>query len=213
MQDMLEAAPRLIDTLEEPSRKHFETLQNILLGFEIDVRVNPRLVRGLDYYSHTVFEWVTHQLGAQGTCCAGGRYDNLTEQLGGKLTPAVGWAMGVERVLSLIDMKQGEKVHNTVDAYLVVGANVEIISALILAESLRQELPDIALICHTSGGSFKSQFKKADKSGAKVALILAEQEFENGHVALKYLREDKEQISVPKDEIALTLTEILQTNV
>ncbi len=212
MQDMLESAPRLIDILEKSSRKHFDTLQDLLSGFDIDVRINPRLVRGLDYYSQTVFEWVTDQLGAQGTCCAGGRYDSLTEQLGGKLTPAVGWAMGVERILSLIEMKHGHKLNRTVDAYLVIGENIEVALALSLAEALRKDIPAMALVCHTNGGSFKSQFKKADKSGAEIALILAEKEFHNGSVTLKFLRENKEQITISRDNLAQTLTEILQLN-
>ncbi len=209
MQELLEAAPRLLDFLGDSSTRHFNTLQKLLAGFDIDVRVNPRLVRGLDYYSHTVFEWVTRHLGAQGTCCAGGRYDSLTEQLGGKLTPAVGWAMGVERVLSLIDLKQRKISNQDIDAYLVVGANIDTAGALALSENIRKTLPGLALICHTSGGSFKSQFKKADKSGAKLALILAEEEFRNNTVTLKFLRQDKDQITVSRDALAQTLTDIL----
>lgn len=211
MQDMLGNAPQLLDVLGEESRTHFETLTSLLQDFDIDVRVNPRLVRGLDYYSHTVFEWVTDQLGAQGTCCAGGRYDSLTEQLGGKLAPAVGWAMGVERILALLEA--GGKIVQPPDAqvYIILGVTVSAAQGLQLAEALRTKVPGMALICHTSGGSMKSQFKKADKSGATIAIVLAEQEIEDETVTVKFLREEREQMTVPQADLAQLLVQSIQT--
>ncbi|MCB1756478.1 MAG: ATP phosphoribosyltransferase regulatory subunit, partial [Gammaproteobacteria bacterium] len=168
-------------------------------------------VRGLDYYSHTVFEWVTDQLGAQGTCCAGGRYDSLTEQLGGKLTPAVGWAIGAERILALIENKQGPQPRPETDVYLVLGSDIDALEGLQLAESLREAVPGLALICHSGGGSMKSQFKKADKSGARLAVVLAGQEVADGTATVKYLRDEQEQITVPRDELAQLLINTIQT--
>lgn len=212
MQDMLASAPKLLDVLGEDSRQHFDQLQHLLKGFDIDVRINTRLVRGLDYYSHTVFEWVTDQLGAQGTCCAGGRYDSLTEQLGGKLTPAVGWAIGAERILALLEAGSGVPEQSAADVYLVLGNNVDVREGLVLAEQLRQQNPEMRLICHTGGGSMKSQFKKADRSGASIALVLAEQELENGTVNVKFLRlENSTQKAVAREELAQFLLEAIQT--
>ncbi len=210
MQAMLGQAPRLIDTLSEESCLHFERLQYLLEGFDIEVSVNPRLVRGLDYYSHTVFEWITEKLGAQGTCCAGGRYDSLTQQLGGKLTPAVGWAMGAERILALMESHQSDGEHAEAEVYLVIGKDIDSLAGLKLAEELRRLMPHMALICHSGGGSMKSQFKKADKSGAQIALILAEQELADNTVTVKYLREEREQDVVSRDELAQLLNKAIE---
>src|SRR5690606_31423880 len=160
---------------DEPSRAHFAGLRQLLDAAGVAYKVNPRLVRGLDYYSNTVFEWVTTKLGAQGTVCAGGRYDGLVEQLGGKPTPAVGCAMGMERLVLLLQ-ELGvipASVNDSVDVYLVAVGDVQA-RALALAENLRTELPYLRLVTHLGGGSFKSQMKKADKSGAQLALILGE---------------------------------------
>ncbi len=212
MQALLDQAPQLINELGDDSRRHFENVQRLLRGLDIEVRVNPRLVRGLDYYSHTVFEWLTDELGAQGTCCAGGRYDSLTEQLGGKLTPAVGWAMGLERLLALLHSNnQQRQVGQCLDAYLLVGKGVDSLDALKLAESLRLTLPGLALICHTGGGSLKSQFKKADKSGALIALVFAEQELQDRTITVKFLRDERNQITIAQHKLAQMLMTTIQT--
>lgn len=207
MQDMLNRAPTLMDSLSAESLNHFEELQSILAAFPIDVRVNHRLVRGLDYYSHTVFEWVTDQLGAQGTTCAGGRYDTLTEQLGGKLTPAVGWAIGAERILALLEASGGIADTPEADLYVIVGPDVDAADGLRLAADVRTALPGRAVMANVSGGSLKSQFKKADKSGATHAVIVGGSEIAAEQVTIKDLRQTGEQQSVARSE----LTELLGT--
>jgi len=203
MQALIEAAPRLIDSIGEASREHFEQLQGYLKDAGIRFSHNPRLVRGLDYYSHSVFEWVTSSLGAQGTVCAGGRYDGLIDQLGGKQTPAVGLAMGVERLVLLLE--QREWLESKPLAYLVYQGDVARQKAILLAEKLRDALPEQGIILHCGDGSLKSQFKKADKTGARFALVLGEQELERGEVGVKYLRERREQQQCPQDELEVFL--------
>ena len=201
-QDVLVSAPNLLDFLDDDSREHFETLQSYLDSAEIPYTVNPRLVRGLDYYSKTVFEWVTTKLGAQGTICAGGRYDGLVEQLGGKPTPAVGFAMGIERLVLLLqelDVVPAE-INSNVDVYLVVAGDVNK-QALRLSEQLRNELPYMSIQMHCGGGSIKSQMKKADRSGAEIALILGENEAEAGEITIKFLRSGDEQKTVKQNQI------------
>lgn len=197
-QALLDGAPSLLEFLDEESRIHFEQLQTLLDAAGVRYEINPRLVRGLDYYSKTVFEWVTDKLGAQGTVCAGGRYDGLVEQLGGKPTPAVGFAMGMERLVLLLQELEviPEDVNQQVDVYLVAVGDVGA-AAVQLGEKLRDELPYLRLMTHCGGGSFKSQMKKADKSGAGVALILGEDEAQQGQVTIKHLREEKEQQTLP----------------
>ncbi|MFA7552997.1 MAG: histidine--tRNA ligase [Spongiibacteraceae bacterium] len=207
-QAILDQAPSLVDYLDDESRTHFDSLKQLLDNAGITYVVNPRLVRGLDYYSKTVFEWVTDKLGAQGTICAGGRYDGLVEQLGGKPSPAVGFAMGVERLCLLLQAL--DKVPATVSAapdvyFIVAGEQAEAI-ALQLAESLRQQMPALKLQFHCGGGSFKSQFKKADKSGAALALIMGDNEAEQGLVNIKWLRADTEQKTVAIDQLATLLS-------
>jgi histidyl-tRNA synthetase len=201
-QALLNDAPKLADYIDDESREHFEQLCAVLDAANISYQINPRLVRGLDYYSKTVFEWVTNHLGAQGTVCAGGRYDGLVEQLGGKPCPGVGFAMGVERLVLLLDELAvvPDSIAQTVDLYLVAVGNVEL-EALVLAENLRSQCPGIRLECHCGGGSFKSQMKKADKSGASIALILGEDEAASGTIGVKYLREDIVQQSVAQDSL------------
>jgi histidyl-tRNA synthetase len=196
MQALIGAAPQLLDHLDSESQVHFETLQRLLTQAGISYRVNPRLVRGLDYYNRTVFEWVTTHLGAQGTVCAGGRYDSLVEQLGGKPTPAVGFALGIERLVLLISQHQSLSLEKAPQVYLVMVGESAMQQGFRLAESLRDALPQLRLLMHCGGGSFKSQFKKADKSGAQVALILAEDELAKQQVTIKYLREDRPQVAV-----------------
>ena len=201
MQDLCAAAPRLIDFLGEESLNHFEGVQRVLRDAGIAYTVNPRLVRGLDYYNLTVFEWVTDKLGAQGTVCAGGRYDGLVEQLGGKPTPAAGFAMGVERLIALIRESGGEPEPGAVDVYIVHQGEAASRLAHRVAEGLRDNGIDVLL--HCGGGSFKSQMKKADASGAAFAVIIGDDEAAAGEAQLKTLRaETATQQRVKVDNLA-----------
>ncbi len=200
MRALVEAAPKLSDYLDDESREHFDSLCGLLDAAGLSYTVNPCLVRGLDYYSRTVFEWVTDRLGAQGTVCAGGRFDVLVEQLGGKPAPAAGFALGLERLLELVrDRLQPQYLPH---AYLVLVGQAAQQQGLILAEKLRDAQPDLRLVTHCGGGSFKSQFKRADKSGAQVALVLGDDEVAQGTVGLKYLRENREQETVSQEALA-----------
>jgi histidyl-tRNA synthetase len=204
LKEILDNAPALLDHLDDESRQQFDKLKASLDAVGIEYTINPRLVRGLDYYCKTVFEWVTDELGAQGTICAGGRYDGLVEQLGGKLTPAIGFALGMERILSLLETQQ-EQQAETIDIYFVLlGEDCET-KGLQLVEEIREQLPDVKMIAHCGGGSMKSQMKKADKSGAEIALILGEDELNNTQVTVKYLREKKEQESVDFEKVTTFL--------
>ncbi|MDG1485433.1 MAG: histidine--tRNA ligase [Porticoccaceae bacterium] len=201
-QALLQEAPKLADFIDQESRDHFQQICAVLDQAGVVYEINQRLVRGLDYYCKTVFEWVTDSLGAQGTVCAGGRYDGLVEQLGGKPCPGVGFAMGVERLVLLLD-ELGvvpDSVGQQVDLYLVAVGNIEQ-QALVLAENLRTDCANIRLEVHCGGGSFKSQIKKADKSGAAIALILGEDEAASGTIGVKYLREDTEQQTVAQADL------------
>jgi len=193
-QAVLDGAPIMSDYLDEESADDFSTLCGLLDAAGIAYTLNTRLVRGLDYYNKTVFEWVTTRLGAQGTVCGGGRYDGLVKQLGGRDTPGIGFAMGMERlVLLLAEMRGGEAVADPVaDVYVVAVGDGAYKVALSTVESLRSELPRCKIIQHTGGGSFKSQMKKADKSGAQVALIWGEDEVSAGTVTVKPMRVEKE---------------------
>lgn len=205
-QSLLDKAPVLLDYLDEDSLAHFEGLKALLDAAGVSYQVNPRLVRGLDYYGKTVFEWVTDRLGAQGTVCAGGRYDGLVEQLGGKPTPAVGFAMGVERLILLLQELNAvpEGLQQSVDVYVLALDDGQA-EALALAEFVRDLQPYLRVQCHTGGGNFKKQMKKADASGADIALILGADERQNGTVTVKYLREERAQISVARDELSSAL--------
>ena len=200
-QSLLNDAPVLLDYLDDESRLHFDGLKLLLDAADIEYLVNPRLVRGLDYYGKTAFEWVTDKLGAQSTVCAGGRYDGLVEQLGGKPTPAVGFGIGLERLVLLVQAINAvpEKLDQQADVFLVAVGDVQSI-AMRLAERIRDELPFVRLIVNCGGGNFKSQFKKADKSGADVALILGEDEAKSGKLTIKFLREESEQRTLSFDE-------------
>jgi len=185
MQALNDAAPKLIDYLDEESKQHFEQLCQILDSVNIAYEINPRLVRGLDYYGKTVFEWVTDQLGSQGTVCAGGRYDGLVAQLGGKEATAIGFAIGLERLVALLEATDALPEIKQTDAYLVAVGDQAIAQAAFLTERLRDELPGIRLISHCGGGSFKSQFKRADRSGARWTLILGDEELSNEIIGIK----------------------------
>lgn len=206
-QAVLKNAPSLLDFLDAESRDHFEQLKAMLTAAGVKFDINPRLVRGLDYYCKTVFEWVTSALGAQGTVCAGGRYDGLVEQLGGKATPAVGFAMGMERLVLLLDTA-GVVQHLTPapDVYVV---SEDATAALLLAESLRDQAPSLKVQCHCGGGKFKKQLKKADDIGARFALIMGESEISSGQVGIKFLREAREQITLSQTQLHTFFAQIL----
>lgn len=210
-QAVLEKAPRLADYLNDEARAHFQGLCALLDAAGLPYEINPRLVRGLDYYGLTVFEWVTDQLGSQGTVCAGGRYDGLVQQLGGKPAPAVGFAMGIERLLLLIQTldKVPSELARQVDVYLVTLGEGAAAAGFRLAEQLRDALPGVRLMVHCGGGSFKSQFKKADKSGALFALILGEDEAVAQQVGIKPLRSDGEQENVAWQAVPARLKQLL----
>ncbi len=199
MKDLIGAAPSLLDYLDDESHEHFNALKRGLDNAGIPYQVNPKLVRGLDYYGKTVFEWITDRLGAQGTVCAGGRYDGLIEQHGGSVTPAIGFAMGVERLLELVKLDGGEQ--QLPHVYLILSGEQSTLSGQTLAEELREKNASLRIIMHCGAGSLKSQFKKADKSGAKLALILGEDEITNDSVTIKFLRQNEPQISVNRAEI------------
>ena len=200
MQQVVANAPELIAYLGDESLKHFNVLTATLNDLGISYEINSRLVRGLDYYSKTVFEWVTDELGSQGTVCAGGRYDSLIEQLGGKPNFAVGFAMGIERLLALIETLGNVPVTRSVDVYMIrVGETAER-EGLRLAETIRNEAPGLKLQVNCGGGSFKSQFKKADKSGAEYAIILGDDEVSRGEVSLKSLRSEQEQQTLSQQQ-------------
>jgi histidyl-tRNA synthetase len=207
MKQMLDDAPQLIDYLDDESRQQFDKLKASLAAAGVEYTLNPRLVRGLDYYCKTVFEWVTDELGAQGTICAGGRYDGLVEQLGGKATPAIGFALGMERILALLEEQQ-EQAADSVDVYMMLLGDECELRGLQLAEQIREQCTDLKMITHCGGGSMKSQMKKADKSGAKIAIILAEDELQQSQVTIKYLREKKEQQAVAFDQLAAFISEL-----
>lgn len=204
--DVLARAPQLAQYLDDESAAHFERLKQLLTQAGIEFSVNPRLVRGLDYYNKTVFEWVTTELGAQGTVCAGGRYDGLVEQLGGKATPAVGFALGLERLVLLLQtLGLVPVLPAAADIYLMtLGDNAEL-AALSVAERLRSALPDKRIMVHCGGGNLKKQMKRADKSGASIGLILGDDELAREEIAIKWLREDKPQQTILLTDLAKAL--------
>jgi len=197
LQDVLDGAPKLLDYLDDESREHFAQLCGLLDSVGIQYEINPKLVRGLDYYNKTVFEWVTSALGAQGTVCGGGRYDGLVEQLGGHATSGVGFAMGLERLVLLVqEVNKSIPVKSAVDIYVVYQGEGTTLAAFQLAEKLRSELPHLSTMLHCSGGNFKKQFKRADKSGATLALVLGESEVQNNQVVVKHLLGAAEQQTI-----------------
>lgn len=210
-QALLADAPQLHDYLDEESREHFAKLRSILDAAGVKYEINQRLVRGLDYYCKTVFEWVTDKLGAQGTVCAGGRYDGLVEQLGGKPTPAVGFAMGVERLILMLDTLEliPTAVMQTVDIYVCAMGEGADQAALLLSDRLRDEHDWLRIQTHCGGGSFKSQMKKADKSGARFAILLGENEIAEQQVTIKDMSGELDQQTLAQADAAQWLAEQL----
>jgi len=209
VQQVVSDAPLLMEYLGDESRRHFEQICEGLQEAGVDYSINPQLVRGLDYYVLTVFEWVSDRLGAQGTICAGGRYDGLVEQLGGKPTPAIGFGMGLERVISLLEETPPVSMEKSADIYFVASGNTEI-KAQLIANELRRDMADVHIVTNCGGGSFKSQFKKADRSGASFALILGEDELQRGVVGVKSLREDRAQKEVLINDLPNSLEGLVQ---
>jgi histidyl-tRNA synthetase len=208
VQEVVATAPNLLEYLGAESRAHFDALGRLLAAAGVEYRVNPRLVRGLDYYNLTVFEWVSDRLGAQGTVCGGGRYDGLFAQLGGKPTPGVGFAAGIERLVALLREAGRDGARRAPDAYLAYQGAGTLEHAFALGEELRAA--GFGVVLHAGGGGFKSQMKRADASGAAVALIVGEDELAAGTVAVKPLREAREQQAVPRGELAARLREFIK---
>ncbi|EAQ99488.1 histidine--tRNA ligase [Congregibacter litoralis] len=209
-QALLNKAPALADYLDEESRTHFAALKGFLDGAGVDYTVNPRLVRGLDYYNKTVFEWVSDKLGAQGTVCAGGRYDGLVEQLGGKATPGVGFAMGMERLLLMLEACGQLPEPRAPDLFVVATGDEAQTAAMAAVEGLRDARPALRIVQQLGGGSFRSQMKKADRSGAALALLWGEDEVAAGEVTVKPLRDGQEQTRVPVASLAGKIDTLLQ---
>jgi histidyl-tRNA synthetase len=210
IQQLLNDAPQLGDYLDDESREHFSGLCALLDDAGISYTVNQRLVRGLDYYNRTVIEWVTDSLGSQGTVCGGGRYDGLVEQLGGRATPAVGFAMGMERLVLLVQAVNPEfEPTSNVDVYVIASGQGVQSAAMQLAEKLRDEAPELRLMTNFGGGNFKKQFARADKWGARVALVLGEDEVKAGQVVIKDLRRGEQQ-TLDQAEAAAVLRSLLQ---
>lgn len=206
MEEIIKKAPVILDYLDEESKMHFNKLQTLLNVAGVSFTLNPRLVRGLDYYSRTVFEWVTDALGSQGAICSGGRYDGLVKKLGGKDTPAIGWAIGMERLVALYENSDGQQPVSNADVYLVSSGLGTLEKSFELSEKLRNDIAGIKIEMNLGGGTFKSQMKRADKSGAKFALIIGEQELTEGNIKLKPMRNHDDQISLDSKK----LTEILK---
>jgi histidyl-tRNA synthetase len=209
MQPLIEAAPRLPDYLDAESRQHFSELCALLESAGLAYQVNPRLVRGLDYYTKTVFEWVTDQLGAQGTICAGGRYDGLVEYLGGRPTPAFGFALGLERLLALLQAGNADIPQHQPHVYLVLNGQQAVQHGMVFAEQLRTAMPGLRLLTNCGNGSFKSQFKRADRSGAGIALVMGDNEVTEGTVILKSLRDETEQETLPQQQVAARISAVI----
>lgn len=209
MQEIVAGAPVMVDYLDDESAQHFATLKTLIAAAGVEFTVNPRLVRGLDYYNRTVFEWVTDVLGSQGAVCSGGRYDGLVEKLGGKPTPAIGWAMGIERLVALYAACGGEVPEAAPDVYVVTVGEQAATAGFQLVEGLRDALPACAIELNMGGGSFKSQLKRADKSGAAYAVILGDDEVSAGQAGLKPLRSDEDQTKVPQTQLAGILAQRL----
>ncbi|MEX2495163.1 MAG: histidine--tRNA ligase [Woeseia sp.] len=209
MREVVARAPVMLDYLDAESAQHFDDLKALLDAAGLAYRVNPRLVRGLDYYNRTVFEWITDALGSQGAVCSGGRYDGLVEKLGGRAVPAKGWAMGVERLVALFEVCGNRPPARNCDVYLVAVGSAAVKCGLKLAERLRDELPALRFEMNLGDGSFKGQLKRADRSGAAYALILGEDEVAHNRAGLKPLRSAEDQVSVPFDRLKAELDERL----
>jgi len=205
LRDVIAAAPLFSGYLDDESRAHFERVQCLLADVGVSFALNPRLVRGLDYYSRTVFEWVTDRLGAQSAVCSGGRYDGLVAQLGGRDTPAVGWALGIERIVELLQAEATPCAEVAPDAYLVAAGEAERRYGFKVAEQLRDRLPGLRLSIGGPAAGFKAQLRRADKSGARFALIVGAEELAAGRISVKPLREDRPQQLLGLDECAALL--------
>ena len=202
VQALVQNAPTLMEHMDQQSLQHFEQLQACLDALGIEYQLNPNLVRGLDYYSRTVFEWVTDRLGAQGTVCGGGRYDGLVEQLGGRETPALGFGMGIERLVLLVEeVNTAESLAAPEADIYVLYDQVAAVAAMKLAEQVREKMPHLSVQYHCGGGSFKSQFKKADRSGAEIALVIGGNEMDNNQVSIKYLRSEQQQQTLSLEQL------------
>ncbi len=208
IQAILVDAPMLSAYLDPESQQHFTGLCELLDAAGIKYQVNERLVRGLDYYNRTVFEWITDSLGAQGTVCGGGRYDGLVEQLGGKATPSVGFAMGLERLVLLMEALEQDDVRRSVDVYVVTAGEGTLTAGMLLAEKLRNQLPQLRIMSNFGGGNFKKQFKRADNVGAAIALVLGENEIAQNTVVVKDLH-GGEQTTMAQDEVAAKLAALI----
>ncbi len=205
LQTIIEGAPSLLDHLDETSEAHFSRLLSLLDAAGLDYRIDPRLVRGLDYYSRTVFEWVTRELGAQDAVCSGGRYDDLVTQLGGRPTPGIGFAMGVERLVALMEQQAVSVDSTNPHLYVAWQGETAQSEAISLCERLRDEIPGLRVLLHAGGGGFKAQLRRADRSGAHFALIMGDAEVENRCVQVKPLRSDAEQFQVAWNDLAASL--------
>ncbi|HIO93719.1 MAG TPA: histidine--tRNA ligase [Leucothrix mucor] len=201
LKDIVEAAPSLMDYLDDESKEHFDGVKNRLDTLGIDYQINPRLVRGIDYYNRTVFEWVTEELGAQGTVCAGGRYDGLVQRLGGRSTPACGFGIGLERLILLMEAQEIQILAIQPHAYLIMAGAEAQLAGIKLAEDLRDTHPTLQLQSNVAAGSFKAQIKRADKSGAGYAFILGESEILDSTVTIKPLRSDEEQVTISLQQL------------
>lgn len=212
MEPVIQRAPKINEYLDSASANHFEVLQQLLSDAGIAFTVNPRLVRGLDYYTRTVFEWVTDRLGSQGAICSGGRYDGLVEQLGGKSTPAIGWAIGMERLVELHKLSGRTDAGNERHVYIVAVGDEASRTGFRIAETLRSEHPNLRVEMNSGGGGFKSQFKRADRSGAALALILGEEELKSELIGLKALREEGIQKQVALADLNTAIVDFLQSS-
>jgi histidyl-tRNA synthetase len=211
MQAVVSGAPLITEHLDPESKDHFDGLCAVLTAMGIEYHLEPRLVRGLDYYSRSVFEWVTDALGSQDAICSGGRYDGLISQLGGEATPAVGFAMGVERVVELVQQVGNVPARAGADVYVIASGERASRVGLALVERLRDELPRVAFEMNQGGGNFKAQFRRADRSGARLALILGDDELERGAAALKPLRQEIAQAEVPLVDLPTRIPAMLNS--
>ncbi len=211
MEPVIRQAPKINEYLDSESADHFEALQQLLGDAGIQFTVNPRLVRGLDYYTRTVFEWVTDRLGSQGAVCSGGRYDGLVEHLGGKSTPAIGWAIGLERLVELYELSGHADVGDERHVYIVAVGDEAARTAFRIAETLRSEYTDLRVEMNSGGGGFKSQFKRADRSGAALALILGEEEVKSELIGLKPLRKEGNQKQVALADLNTAIDDFLRS--
>ena len=209
LESLISGAPKMIDYLDDDSNHHFNTLKNYLESLDISYKVNPKLVRGLDYYNQTVFEWISNDLGAQGTICGGGRYDGLVEKMGGNATPAIGFAMGLERIALLIEDKSDQIINKRPHLYFASIGDSANIESMNLSKKIIEALPHITITNDMSIGTLKNQMKKANKSEADFAMILGEKELSEGHISIKPLKGQGVQQSIKLEGIIHHLQEIL----